>query len=81
MFSRHVERSIRPLALNRKKALFAGSDQGGDHWAVIASLIETCKLNRVDPQAWLSATFTRLVDGHLASALDQPEQPPAGGPC
>lgn len=69
--SNTVERSIRPLALNRKNALFTGSDQGGDHWAVIASLIETCKLNCIDPQAWLSTTLTRLVEGHPASALDQ----------
>ena len=48
-----VERSIRPIALNRKNALFAGSDGGGEHWAVIASLIETCKLNGVDPQTYL----------------------------
>ena len=66
-----VERSIRPLALNRKNALFAGSDQGGDHWPVVASLIETCRLNHVAPQAWLSATLTRLVAGYPASALDQ----------
>ena len=59
-----VERSIRPLALNRKNALFAGSDQGGESWAVIASLIETCKLNDVDPQAWLASTLTRLANGH-----------------
>src|ERR1700693_3852715 len=39
-----VERAIRPLALTRKNALFAGSDGGAEHWAVIASLIETCKL-------------------------------------
>ena len=38
--SNTVERSIRPLALNRKNALFAGSDKGGDNWAVIATLIE-----------------------------------------
>ena len=44
-----VERSIRPIALNRKNALFAGSDGGAEHWAVIASLIETCKLNGVEP--------------------------------
>jgi transposase len=44
-----VERSIRSIALNRKNAQFAGSDGGGEHWAVIASLIETCKLNGVDP--------------------------------
>src|SRR5262249_20881081 len=40
-----VERSIRPIALGRKNHLFAGSDGGGKHWAVIASLIETCKMN------------------------------------
>lgn len=62
--SNTVERSIRPLALNRKNALFAGSDDGGDHWAVIASLIETCKLNGVDPQLWLADTLTRLAAGH-----------------
>ena len=45
-----VERSIRPIALSRKNALFAGSDKGGVHWGVIASLIETCKLNDVDPK-------------------------------
>ena len=37
-----VERSIRPIALNRKNALFAGSDGGAEHWAVIAALNETC---------------------------------------
>jgi hypothetical protein len=46
-----VERSIRPTALNRKNALFAGPDGGAEHWATIASLIETCKLNDVDPLA------------------------------
>lgn len=49
--SNTVERSIRPLALNRKNALFAGSDEGGDNWAVIATLIECCKLNAVNPHA------------------------------
>ncbi|WP_189622653.1 IS66 family transposase, partial [Novosphingobium colocasiae] len=43
--SNTVERSIRPLALNRKNALFAGSDEGGDNWAVIATLIENCKIS------------------------------------
>jgi transposase len=47
-----VERAIRPIALGRKNHLFAGSDGGGEHWAVIASLIETCKMNDVDPQAY-----------------------------
>lgn len=54
MDSNTVERAIRPIALNRKNALFAGSDDGGDNWAIIASLIETAKLNAVDPLAWLT---------------------------
>ena len=66
-----VERSIRPIALNRKNALFAGSDQGGVHWGVIASLIETCKLNAVDPQTYLADALTRLVNRHPASQIDQ----------
>jgi transposase len=69
--SNSVERSIRPIALNRKNALFAGSDQGGTHWGVIASLIETCKLNAVDPQTWLADALTRLVNRHPASQIDQ----------
>jgi transposase len=66
-----VERTIRPIALNRKNALFAGSDEGGVHWGVIASLIETCKLNAVDPQAYLADVLTRLVNRHPASQIDQ----------
>jgi transposase len=66
-----VERSIRPIALNRKNALFAGSDDGGDNWAVIASLIETAKLNNVDPLAWLTSTLERLARGHSSQELDQ----------
>ena len=67
--SNTVERSIRPLALNRKNALFAGSDEGGDNWAVIATLIECCKLNAVNPHQWLSETLTRLANGHPANSV------------
>jgi hypothetical protein len=65
-----VERAIRPIALNRKNALFAGSDGGGEHWATIASLIETCKLNGVDPYAYLTDVIIRIVAGHPQSQLD-----------
>ena len=68
--SNTVERSIRPITLNRKNALFAGSDGGGENWAVIASLIETCKLCGVDPQAYLADVLTRIVNGHLARDID-----------
>lgn len=65
-----VERAIRPIALNRKNALFAGSDGGGEHWAVIASLIETCKLCGVEPHAYLADVITRIVNGHLNRQID-----------
>ena len=44
-----VENAIRPLVLNRKNALFAGHDEVGAVWARIASLVETAKMNRIDP--------------------------------
>ena len=66
-----VERAIRPIALNRKNALFAGSDGGAENWAIVASLIETCKLNGVDPQAYMADVLTKIVNGHLASKLDE----------
>lgn len=65
-----VERTIRPIALNRKNALFAGHDVGAENWAVIASLIETCKLNAVDPQAWLAKTLSAIVNGHKKSQIN-----------
>ncbi|KAB2957250.1 MAG: IS66 family transposase [Rhizobiaceae bacterium] len=65
-----VERSIRPIALNRKNALFAGSDGGGEHWAIIASLVETAKLTGIDPQAYLADVITRIVASHPHSKLD-----------
>ena len=66
-----MERSIRPIALNRKNALFAGHDRGGLHWGIIASLIETSKLNAVDPQAYLAEILTRLVNGWPMSKIDE----------
>ena len=66
-----VERAIRPLALNRKNALFAGSDEGGDNWAVIATLIENCKLTGINPHTWLTATLISLANGHPASRIDE----------
>jgi transposase len=66
-----VERSMRPIALNRKNALFAGSDVGGEHWAIISSLIETCKLNKIDPQAYLTDVISRIANGHPNSRLDE----------
>jgi hypothetical protein len=66
-----VERSIRPIALSRKNALFAGSDEGGANWAIIASLIETAKLNGVNPHAWLTDTLTKLVNRWPLARIDE----------
>ena len=66
-----VERAMRPIALSRKNALFAGHDAGAANWACIASLIETAKLNHVDPQAWLADTLTKLVNLWPAARIDE----------
>ena len=65
-----VQRAMRPIALTRKNALFAGHDRGAAHWGIIASLIETAKLNAVDPQAYLATTITRLVNGWPMRQID-----------
>lgn len=65
-----VERAMRPIALNRKNALFAGSDEGGAAWGVVASLIETCKLNGVEPFGYLNDVLSKIVQGWPASRLD-----------
>jgi transposase len=57
-----VERSIRGIALGRKNYLFAGSDAGGERAAAIYSLIETAKLNGIDPEAYLRDVLTRIAD-------------------
>lgn len=66
-----VERAIRPVALGRKNHLFAGSDGGGVRWATVCSLIETCKLNSVEPYAYLKDVLARMVGGHLVNHLDE----------
>ncbi|MEO0823972.1 MAG: transposase [Pseudomonadota bacterium] len=68
--SNAVENTIRPLALGRKNALFAGHDEGGRAWGRIASLIETAKMNGVEPFAYLKATLQALANGHPASEID-----------
>lgn len=65
-----VENLIRPIAINRKNALFAGHDEGGIAWGRIASLIETCKINGVEPFAYLKATLTAIANGHPQRRLD-----------
>ena len=64
-----VERAIRPVALGRKNHLFAGSDGGAERWAILCSLIETAKLNGVEPYAYLTDILQRMADGYPANRL------------
>ena len=71
MDSNAVENLIRPIALTRKNALFAGHDEGGRTWARIASLIATAKINGVEPFAYLKATLEAIAAGHPARRIDE----------
>jgi transposase len=70
MDSNLIENRIRPLTLGRKNALFAGHDEGAQSWARFASVIGTCKLNAVEPYAWLKATLQAIAAGHPKSDID-----------
>jgi len=65
-----AERALRPIALGRKAWLFAGSDRGGERAALMYTLIQTARLNDVDPQAWLADVLARIAD-HPAQRLDE----------
>ncbi|MCC6001587.1 MAG: IS66 family transposase, partial [Pararhodobacter sp.] len=65
-----VENAIRSPAMNRRNALFVGHDEGGRNWARFASLIGTCKMNGVEPYAYLRDLFTRLANAHLDRDID-----------
>ena len=61
-FNNAAERAIRPVALGRKNCLFAGSDAGGERAADVLSLIETAKLNGLDPERYLREVLTMIAD-------------------
>ena len=65
-----AERTLRGIALGRKSWLFAGSDRGGERAAVMFTLIQSAKLNNVDPQAWLADVLALIAD-HNIHSLDQ----------
>ena len=68
--SNTVERAIRPQTITRKNALFAGSHGGGRTWAIIATLLQTAKMNHVDPHAWLTQTLERIAQGWPITQID-----------
>jgi transposase len=70
MTNNAAERAIRPLALGRKNWLFAGSDTGGDRAAMMYTIIQTAKLNGLDPEAYLRDILARIAD-HPISKIDE----------
>ena len=70
MTNNAAERALRGFALGRKAWLFAGSDHGADRAAVMATLIQTAKLNDIDPQAWLADVLARIAN-HPLNKLDE----------
>jgi transposase len=70
MSNNAVERAIRPLTLGRRNWTFLGSDTGGDRAAIFFTLIQSCRLNRVNPEAWLADLIGR-IDNHPMSRLDE----------
>ena len=65
-----AERALRGIALGRRSWTFAGSDEGGRRAAAMYTLIETAKLNGIDPRAWLADVLARLP-GHPASRIHE----------
>jgi transposase len=70
--SNTVERTMRPIALGRRNSLFAGSVGGAESWAILASLLQTARLNGLDPFTWLNDVLERMISGEVkAHQLDQ----------
>jgi len=65
-----AERAVKPVAIGRKNWMFAGSEGGGKAMAIAFTLIETAKMNGVDPQAWLTWVLARIAD-HKINRLDE----------
>ena len=65
-----VENQIRPIALTRKNALFAGNEVGAENWAMLASLVATCKLSSVNPVDYIADTLRAILDGHPKSRIE-----------
>jgi hypothetical protein len=65
-----VENQIRPIALTRKNALFAGNGVGAENWAMLASLVATCKMADVNPVDYIAATLCAILDGHPQSRIE-----------
>jgi transposase len=66
-----AENAMRGIALGRKNYLFAGSDTGGDRAASMYTILQTAKLNSVNPEAYLRGTLAKIADGHPITRIDE----------
>ena len=66
-----AERLLRGIAVTRKNFLFLGSDSGGDRAAILYTIIESAKLNDLDPEGYLASVLDRLARGHLNNRLEE----------
>jgi transposase len=67
-----IERQMRPIGIGRRNSLFAGNEGGARSWAILASLLQTAKLNGLDPFTWLNDVLHRVVSGEVTNNdLDQ----------
>ncbi|WP_271608665.1 IS66 family transposase [Bradyrhizobium sp. CCBAU 21359] len=64
-----VENAIRPVCLTRKNALFAGHESGAENWALLASIVATCKLNDVNQTGYIAETLEAIIDGYPRSRI------------
>jgi hypothetical protein len=66
-----AENAMRSISLGRKNYLFAGSDEGGDRTAAMYTIMQTAKLNGLNPEAYLTDTLTRIADGHPINRVSE----------
>jgi len=66
-----AENAMRGIALGRKNFLFAGSDAGGDRAASLYTIVQTAKLNGMNPEAYLRDTLTKIAEGHPISRIGE----------
>jgi transposase len=66
-----AERALRGIAITRKNFLFLGSEAGGERAAILYTVLESAKLNGLDPEAYLADVIDRMARGHAVNRLDQ----------
>ena len=71
MDTNFIERTIRPQKITVRNSLFAGNDTGAQHWAIMATLIETCRLCGIEPFAYLRDTLKRITAGHTINRIGE----------